>query len=120
MQFTATLNRESYPHSSRPCRVLARAASGNVLTDLSWLPVSCCWATWPFPALHQEPSHPNQVCSGPLSPDPTSPHHLRRKERATAGSAEKMEMGMARSLVGEFSGLKGGEAGKQQPCQWSE
>ena len=33
-----------------------------------------------------------------------SPHHLRRYARATAGSEEKMDTGMARSLVGRFSG----------------
>lgn len=38
------------------------------------------------------------------SPARMSPHHLRRKERATAGSVEKMATGMARSLVGRFSG----------------
>jgi len=39
------------------------------------------------------------------SPLPTSPHHLRSHARATAGSALKMDTGMARSLVGAFSGL---------------
>jgi hypothetical protein len=43
----------------------------------------------------------------PRSPLPTSPHHLRTQARATAGSALKMETGMARSLVGALSGLRG-------------
>eukprot|EP00983_Pelagomonas_calceolata_P106853 1159279-Pelagomonas_calceolata.AAC.15 len=34
------------------------------------------------------------------------PHHLRRKARATAGSAEKMDTGMARSVVDCPSGLR--------------
>jgi hypothetical protein len=42
------------------------------------------------------------------SPLPTSPHHLRSHARATAGSALKMDTGMARSLVGAFSGLRAG------------
>lgn len=42
------------------------------------------------------------------APEPTSPpHHWRRKARATGGCAEKMDTGMARSLVGEDSGLGG-------------
>ena len=39
-----------------------------------------------------------------FTPEDRWPHHLRRKERATAGSVEKMATGMARSLVGRFSG----------------
>ena len=38
------------------------------------------------------------------APARTSPHHLRRKVRATAGSVLKMATGTARSLVGRLSG----------------
>ena len=41
---------------------------------------------------------------GAATPEDRWLHHLRRKERATAGSVEKMATGMARSLVGRFSG----------------
>ena len=44
------------------------------------------------------------VLSQAAAPEDRWPHHLRRKERATAGSVEKMATGMARSLVGRFSG----------------
>ena len=44
------------------------------------------------------------VLSAPAAPEDRWLHHLRRKERATAGSVEKMATGMARSLVGRFSG----------------
>lgn len=39
------------------------------------------------------------------SPLPMSPHHFLSHTRATGGSASKIEQGMARSLVGWFSGL---------------
>lgn len=51
-------------------------------------------------------------------PLPTSPHHLRTQARATAGSALKMETGMALSLVGAFSGLQG-DYGGQMAGWWT-
>ena len=44
------------------------------------------------------------VVSGGGTPARTSPHHLRRKVRATAGSVLNMATGTARSLVGRLSG----------------
>ena len=83
---------------------------------------SSCTGQWP--ALHQSPhllfnrarsstaagfDQRNIFLLAGMSPGAAAPedrwlHHLRRKERATAGSVEKMATGMARSLVGRFSG----------------
>ena len=56
----------------------------------AWMSAECLGLLWWSP--------------GAAAPEDRGPHHLRRKERATAGSVEKMATGMARSLVGRFSG----------------